>query len=507
MARADVLLLVALMCLATVSAFGFHPAPQFTTDFKVWAQYNASFSFNNRNSPEPFLWTPPVSPLAGKLYFDWVKQGFRVELQGGPGAPWDLKTTVIINPTNMVKGPNSFNVTWNVYEYLSDGRCWWYKWSRVNQPYNLDGFSNNVVWKSFGTVDGFTCGIFQDTVTLNIYAIRMEDMAVIQVRVPYDGWIPVPIFQILGGAGNSSSWIDMYNPALGAIDPSKYAVPTGQCIYVQDGVHSDSIIPNLISYKTVATDLNPLKFFADVAKESLKKGDNVDRVLPLAKRQRSPPRLAQQFTADIVLTINATTEPPYKQYTITGKVAFDFVNFGAYIMWDGISGAIPFDLKTGLIAHPGNNGVEFLIADPEGDCWSIIYFQWLWTYLLPPFQIPHDAAYVGEAVINGDKCSIWNYWWGYRSVTIFVRESDGALVKGLHFDDPTWTNQGGNWVLKNLKMSVDPSIYARPASCVETMTWNPSFQSHLPWYWCDPFCGFMDPLRDAARNVAAKFFD
>jgi len=223
-------LVIGLVCLVGVRAMDFHPAPQFTTDFKIWAQYNATFSFSGRSSPEPFLYTPPISPLAGKLYFDWKQQGFRVEVTAGPGSPWDLKTTIIIHPTNYVKGPKTFNVTWNVYEYLSDGRCWSYQLYRTDQPYNLDGFSQNVVWIGFGTVDGFTCGIFQDTVELTTYSIRMADLAVINVEIPYDGWIPVPIFQILGGAGNSSSWIDMYNPVLAPIDPSKFAVPSGKCI-------------------------------------------------------------------------------------------------------------------------------------------------------------------------------------------------------------------------------------------------------------------------------------
>jgi len=365
--------------------------------------------------------------------------------------------------------------------------------------------SPHVSFLRIQTVDGYTCAVFKDNDSKNVYSIRIVDLAIIKAETPYDGFIPLPIFQVLGGDGNSSSWIDFYNPVLGAVDPSKFAVPAGTCIDISNWASSsiqDSMLPQLFVAKSLANDLNPMGFLADVVKESLKRSEPK----ALVKRQ-SPPQLAQAFTADITLTINATATPPFKPYMITGKVAFDFVNFGAYVMWDNINGAIPFVLQGGLIIHPSTNGIEWLIASPEGKCWSLLYLQWLWTFLLPPYQIPPDASFTGEAVINGDKCSIWNYYWGGRSITVFVRESDGAIVKGLHFEDPTWTHQGANWILSNIKLSVDPSIYARPAECAETMTWNPSFSSHLPWYWCVPFCAFAEPLQDALRDVAVKLLN
>jgi len=218
------------------------------------------------------------------------------------------------------------------------------------------------------------------------------------------------------------------------------------------------------------------------------------------KRQQIP-NLAQQFTADFALVVDANTTYNQKPYTLSGKVALDFVNSGLYFSLEDISGVVPFSLASNFVISPDADGINVLFTDAKGDCWNVFFFQWIFTYLLPPFAIPPDATYVGEAVINGDKCSIWNYWWGSRSITVFVRESDGVLVKGLHFEDPTWTNQEASWTLTNIELKVDPAIYSLPPSCSNIATWNPNFQSHLPWYWCDPFCDYVEPMKRAARSA------
>lgn len=124
--------LVFLALASLALSFPFHAQQQFMTDFKVWTQYNATLSFNSNSAAEPyilvsshadrFIWSDPLSPIGGKMYFDWNQQGFRFELQAGPGAPYDLDTTIIVHPTNYKVQGTMFNVTWNIYQYLSDGR-------------------------------------------------------------------------------------------------------------------------------------------------------------------------------------------------------------------------------------------------------------------------------------------------------------------------------------------------------------------------------------------------
>jgi len=143
--------------------------------------------------------------------------------------------------------------------------------------------------------------------------------------------------------------------------------------------------------------------------------------------------------------------------------------------------------------------MELLLVSPEGKCYGIFFVQWIFSFLLPPYAIPPDATYLGKAVVNGDSCTVWNYWWGYHRLNIFVREKDGVAVKGQHFEN-SFGNLN-NWELTNIKLSVDPSLYDRPASCVETDTWNPSWQSHLPWEWCLPICMFLEPMREAVLSL------
>ena len=68
------------------------------------------------------VWSPPISPLKGKLYFDWNQHGIRADIQQGDGAPWELKTTLLYHPNKVQQGANTFNITWGVYLFLSPGK-------------------------------------------------------------------------------------------------------------------------------------------------------------------------------------------------------------------------------------------------------------------------------------------------------------------------------------------------------------------------------------------------
>jgi len=240
-------------------------------------------------------------------------------------------------------------------------------------------------------------------------------------------------------------------------------------------------------------------------KGALLQRDNSKKSTELQPRQAIP-QLAQAFTAKFTLNIKATTQLPYQPYTLYGKIGFDFAKSGFYAMLENIDGPIPFSLKTGFIIYPDFDGIELLTVNPESDCYSVIFIQWFWTFLLPPYEMPPDAVRQGEAIINGDKCSIWNYWWGNfylpsRSATLYIRESDGAIVRGIGFDDPTWTNQVVDFTLTNIQLGVDPALYARPSTCADTMSWSSSFDSHLPWYWCAPYCGVIESFKEALFSI------
>jgi len=297
----------------------------------------------------------------------------------------------------------------------------------------------------------------------------------------------------LGGGGNSSTWVDMYHPKIGAIDPSKFAVPSGQCINVPGSFFLEK--PNKFGIFT-----QPLEMLKSFLKESLTPTPIVEvPKSPLVSRQQIP-QLAQAFTAKMSLVINATYDPPFKPYTITGQLGFDFTKTGFYFMIEDFQGAIPFSLKTGVVISPDRNGFEILLMSPEGNCYGSFFIQWIFTFLLPPYQIPPDAIYMGTAVVDGFQCSVWNYYWGAHNVNLYVRIADGVPIKGEH-SLPYVGMTVSSWHLTDIQLSVNPALYSRPPSCVELDTWNPSFQSHLPWYWCSPICDFLEPMRKAVLSL------
>jgi len=152
------------------------------------------------------------------------------------------------------------------------------------------------------------------------------------------------------------------------------------------------------------------------------------------------------------------------------------------------TGNIPLDLQFQLRVYPSRNGVELLVVGPDGSCYSTLYLQWLWTYLIPVFEIPYNVGDQGTAMVNGDNCTVWQTTWNWYDnfAELYVRIKDNILVQ-MTIPEP-FGHGLATVTLTKILPTVDPATYARPDVCVETMTWNPSFASHLPWDWCDPFC-------------------
>jgi len=201
-----------------------------------------------------------------------------------------------------------------------------------------------------------------------------------------------------------------------------------------------------------------------------------------------PPRLNQTFSASWTLNASTDLTPPYTPYTLSGKLAFDFTTSGLALSLESTTGNIPIDVQFELRISPSYNGVELLQVGPQGGCYSYVFLQWLWMVLIPQFEIPYDCGEQGPAVVNGDPCTVWQttYNWYENFAELYVRDSDHVLVQ-LTIPEPLGHGLA-TITFTEIETHVNPNAYSRPTSCVETMTWNPSWESHLPWAWCYPFC-------------------
>jgi len=315
------------------------------------------------------------------------------------------------------------------------------------------------------------------------FSVRLSDLAVVQVRGPYLGTYIFPYIPI-ATSGNSSGWINM-DPTIGKVDPKLFAIPSGQCTFLPYGGDDGDFFgfsafqktPNVNEMVSGFMDQLSDFFFTRRAKKSR----------DVVVRKQTPPTLAQSFTAQFTLTYNDTYYSPKKLITFAGELAFDFSKSGFYFMIDAVD-TVPFSVSTGFILYPDRGGLEFLWVNPERDAYSIVILPWIITLLFPTYTLPPDAIYAGETVINGDRCSMWNMAWTSKSTSVWVRESDGAIVKAKNFQDINWIYDYGTIELSDIQLSVDPSLYQRPKTVANLMTWSHDFQSHLSWYWCEPFC-------------------
>jgi len=204
-------------------------------------------------------------------------------------------------------------------------------------------------------------------------------------------------------------------------------------------------------------------------------------------QQQHPPHLNQTFSANWILNANAPNVP-YTPYKLSGTLGFDFSVSGFYLTLDTITGNVPFDLQLSFRIYPDRNGIEILQVGPDGSCYSYLYLQWLFTYLIPIYEIPYDASYKGTVKINGDTCSGWTTTWNWYQnfAELYVRDSDNVLIESIIPDPISYSP--ATFLLTDVKGTVDPSTYSRPENCADLLNWSNNFESHLPWAWCYPFC-------------------
>jgi hypothetical protein len=467
---------------------------QFTADFVMTTQYNASFSDANipGYNPIPFIQSPTVSPIKGKIWFDYVNYEVRIDVFDGDGSPWKLATTIIANSFNFAYDEFTFNCTTNLYWTAGSNRCWYGNTHQIGVPIQMGG-ELNLTYNGTRVVDGFECMVFNSNDGY-LFAVRLLDLALVEIDLPYIIGELAPYFEFLG-SGSALTRVVLSNIVAGPPDQSNFSPPTGACIQIYNDSYVDykklgnRPFENLIS--------NPVaKLVKEVSKKTvfrdiLPKAETTEKKPIITKKrssqQNNAPHLNQTYSANWVLNAN-TPNAPFTPYTLTGTLGFDFTSSGFYITLDTITGNIPFDLQVSFHIYPDRNGVEFLQVGPDGSCYSYLYLQWLWTYLIPIYEIPWDATYTGTARVNGDTCTVWKTTWNWygNAAELYVRESDRVIVQSLVPDPVSYSPS--LLTFSNIQGTVNPSAYGRPSGCVETMNWSPNWESHLPWDWCGFFC-------------------
>jgi len=303
------------------------------------------------------------------------------------------------------------------------------------------------------------------------------------------------------GYGSAITTLEFSDIVVGTPAASNFAPPDGSCLPLgPDREENPSI-----DFSKVLSSLRPRQPRVPVDAKMQK----LDRLHLLTKMLDSqieeekvnlrrslqqpnfPPQLNQQFSATWMLNASVSLTPPFTAYMLKGELAFDLVNFGLAVSLTEITGNIPLDLQFEFRFYPWKNGIEFIQVGPNGkDCYAYLFVQWIFTCLIPQFQIPLDSIPLDPARVNGDLCSVWQTtyeWYGQSPSILYIRNTDNTLVQ-MTLPEPFLGFGMATLTLSNVKDSVPPSRYSRPDTCVNTMTWNPSWQSHLPWDWCDPYC-------------------
>jgi len=459
---------------------------QFTADFIVTTKYNVSFQ--NQNIPDynpiPFLQSPTLLPIQGKIWFNYQTAEFRIDFFNGEGSPMKFYTSVIANSYNFVRAAFSFNCTTDFYTTAGKDRCWYANTHQPNMPAQMGG-EMNLTYNGTRNVDGYDCMVFLSNSGF-LFAIRLLDLAVVEVDLPYFVGEVAPIFNFFGW-GNALTRVTLSNIVAGPPDPSNFSPPQGACLQIYNDTtlidHSKDPLKSLFNKDPVADLVNFAKktFFPDTTP----KEEPMDK-----KRLFRPgfaPHLNQTFSANWILNASQTNYP-YTPYTFSGTLGWDFTISGFMLSIDSSTGNIPFDIQTSFHIYPDRNGVELLQVGPDNSCYSYIYFQWIFTLLLPIFEVPWDATYQGSVTVNGDTCSVYQTNWFYSNAAVlYVRDSDHVVVESLIPDPLSWA-PNARLIFSNVKGAVPPSTYGRPPVCEDLLNWSSNFASHLPWDWCEPYC-------------------
>jgi hypothetical protein len=361
---------------------------------------------------------------------------------------------------------------------------------------NQMGSNMGLTYKGTQTIDGYLCLVWESS-TKYLFFVRVSDLATVEIDLPYVLTQIAPIFNFLGGF-YGTTFIRFSNIIVGTPSVSNFQKPPYAC----------NIVPGNGNVKEVVDFSDPTKFLDHFLQKALYKAESaikaldhirtqsmaskkaekekqedgeISKVVKRTEQQNFPPALNPTFSANYVF--NGSQFYAANGVIITGKIAFDFTQSGFAFSMDSITGSFPFDLQAELRISPSRGGFDFIGVGPNGQCYDYIFFQWLWSILLPQYQIPPSAIQSPDQKVNGVLCAVWSY--SSPPTMLYVRKSDNTLIQ---ISSNFQTFGYSTVTLFNVQTTVSPSSYARPSTCTEILGWSHNWASHLPWGWCDPFC-------------------
>jgi len=308
--------------------------------------------------------------------------------------------------------------------------------------------------------------------------------------LPYVFTQIAPIFNIFGGF-YGTTYIRFTNIVVGTPSAANFAPPSGPCNFVP--YNPEKEVFNYFS--------DPSKFLDHFLQKSLYKAETIIKAIDhlrttpnhiikkeetiinkRSEQQVFPPQLNPTFSANYVF--NGSQFYKANGVIITGKVAMDYTQSGFAISVDSITGSFPFDLQAEIRIFPSRGGFDIIGVGPNGQsCYDYIFFQWLWSILLPQYQIPPYSVQGPDQKVNGVDCTVWSF--SNPATMLFVRKSDNTLIQiSSYFQSFGYSTV----TLYNVQPTVSPSQYSRPSTCIEILGWSHNWASHLPWGWCDPYC-------------------
>jgi len=468
----------------------------FTASFTVQAKVNLTFGDNPSTNyyPIPFILSPVFGIFKGKVAFNYPTAEMRIDLSAADTAPFKLKTTTIVSTNsgkNCVYGTSSFNCTMAMYQTQGTaGRCWVYPAYNSGAMPNQMGANMGLVYKGTATVDGYLCLVWESIVNNFIFYVRVTDLATIEIDLPYVFTQIAPIFNFFGGF-YGTTYIRFSNIVVGTPSPSNFYPPPYQC----------NVAPNTVKDDLIAFN-DPSKFLDYFLQKALFKAESVIKAMDALRTksqnnllkpekeekkkrlesQSFPPVLNPTFSANYVF--NGSQFYKANGVIITGKVAMDYTQSGFAYSIDSINGSLPFDLQAEFRVSPSRGGFDFIGVNGQS-CYDYIFFQWLWSILLPQYQIPPYAVQGPDQKVNGVDCSVWSFSNGGPPTQLFVRKSDNTLIQLTTYFE---TLSFSTITLYNVVPTVNPAQYSRPSTCIEILGWSHNWASHLPWGWCDPYC-------------------
>eukprot|EP01128_Nolandella_sp_AFSM9_P007551 TRINITY_DN4172_c0_g1_i1.p1 TRINITY_DN4172_c0_g1~~TRINITY_DN4172_c0_g1_i1.p1 ORF type:complete len:504 (+),score=145.11 TRINITY_DN4172_c0_g1_i1:34-1512(+) len=489
-----VILALAFLCVIASVQADFFPAQTFSGDFTLFTNYSITVGGSGSSNP-PIVYSPALYPIAGKFQVDYPKFGFAAAVTAGQGSPWTLDMSVSIEAVSVKKNSDGSNNVTAAYSVFAGDNCWYANLEVDNLP-TIFGQNQNSTLLGTVNVDGSSCLLFNTTYG-DLVAVRIHDLAIMRVTFPNFYAQGVPFFPIIG-EGNAETQLSFQNVKTSIPDP---ITAPKNCIKVD---LNDLPIPNYENFGDehplmTLIKRSPLTAMFQRSKSNEKQSLDFDTTIDALRAKYADSTetgandrtIAQSVSAKFTMWENSTKIGPKVPYGLAGHINYDFSQSGFRVSVDETLGAFPFDFSVGLGMAPDVNGVEFLQVG-NGNCYSYLYLQWIFVQLIPRFEVPESAVFVGSQTIHGEACDVWvtpSWFWNQEvALAMYIRQSDRAFVQLITVGSSG--SQDGTAFIKltDIKLSAPPASYGNPGTCDNLMSWSHDFDSHLEWGWCYPFC-------------------